>query len=203
MTKKFPIRRRTGGSLLKRAGWMPRDHTGEEVMIRITGCMLTLTLVLTLASSCVPPPPGSDRNRDPNALIKLRAEKNSAEDHVLRAKQFSDASKQQQARKLYDDAIEHYNAYVDGLLSCIRSGERADLTPSANEASAAAGAFRKFVDENSTTKGGVDPVTIVTKLVDVANSLIKQTEEKHDKERKQFADDLAPQIRWRKWIEIN
>src|SRR5437870_4029365 len=116
-------------------------------MIRMAHCLLTLTL----AASCAGLQPSA--GPDENALVKLRAEKNSAEDHVLRAKQFSDASKQQTARKLYEDATEQYNAYIDGLLLCIRRGTSADLTPSANQAAAGAAAFKKFVDDNSTTKG--------------------------------------------------
>ena len=166
-------------------------------MTRMASCMLPLTLTLTLATSCAV----ASHPPDDNALIKLRAEKNIAEDYVLRAKQFSAASKQERARILYVDAIDHYNAYIDGLLSCIRAGRSADLTLSANEASAAATTFKKFVDDNSTTKG-IDPVTIAIKLLDYAGGLIEKAEKKRADERKQFADDLAPQIRWRKWIEI-
>src|SRR5438477_7955214 len=115
-------------------------------MTRMASCMSPLTLTLTLATSCAV----ASHPPDDNALIKLRAEKNIAEDYVLRAKQFSAASKQERARILYADAIDHYNAYIDGLLSCIRAGRSADLTLSANEASAAATTFKKFVDANST-----------------------------------------------------
>src|SRR5258708_33560886 len=121
---------RDGAAAEAAGGYRPTIiGTGEEAMTRMTGCMLLLTVALTLATSCdltapVPSPVSSSKRVDDNALIKLRTEKNIAEDYVLRAKQFLDASKQERARILYADTSDRYNADMDGLWGCIRASRR-------------------------------------------------------------------------------
>jgi hypothetical protein len=166
--------------------------------MRMTTWVSALSFALV---SCAGSPQKPSPNLDDNGLIKLRAEKNSAENHVLRAKQLLDASKQKQARRLYDEAIEQYNAYVDGLLHCIKTGPCADLTPSATEASTRAAAFKTFVDDNSTTKGP-DWITTGLSLVKAALDLIADVRKGGVIARKQYAEELEPQIKWKKWSEI-
>jgi hypothetical protein len=164
-------------------------------MIRMAYCLLTFVFAASCAA--VQPSPGPDEN----ALVKLRAEKNSAEDHVLRAKQFPDALKQEKAKKLYEDATAQYNAYIDGLLHCIRTGKSADLTPSANQAAVGVAEFKKYVDDNSTTKG-LDWFTTGANFIKTALDLYKSLKGFQEAARNKYADDLMPQIRWKKWIEI-
>lgn len=139
-----------------------------------------------------------------NAVVWYRFQRAKADDYAARLIGGFDRKEATyiEGRKLYENAMRLYNAYIDQVLFMMVEKQNGDLSPSAKAAADAAKQFEEFVDKNTQTKAIVAALPVALQLVEYGIKFFDLFQNRARQKRESQAKNLAPAIRWRTWATM-
>lgn len=174
----------------------PVQITDRACRLLILACMSWAALACTTVAE--------KEKVDSNMLVDLKYQKQNAEGLVvrLRSAHAETSSEYREAQLLYDDARRWYNAYIGQVLDDFTFDRKADLSPSASKASAAAERFQAYVLAHTKTNTRAVPIAIAAALFTAASELYKAYEKRSEDKRRAIAEQIEPEVKWQEWSAI-